>query len=186
MIQWAVFVSGQGSNLQNFLDLEKSHLKNQKLVAVVADRECQGIERARRAQKPTMILSPKQSDWTAQILKFLKKHNVDSIFLLGYMRILSPEFLSQWKGRLVNLHPSCLPSYPGLDSVKRACEAGEKYLGVSIHEVIQEVDAGRILRQISFPRDAQWNFEEAMQRVHSFEHQLVRDYLLDLEINPRS
>jgi phosphoribosylglycinamide formyltransferase-1 len=181
MIRWAVFVSGQGTNLQNVLDLEKSELKSQKVVAVVSDRSCPGIERARAAQKETLVLSPKASDWNFRVLDFLKMQSVDSIFLLGYMRILPSVFLRAWKGRLVNLHPSLLPKYPGLDAVKRAFEAGDHVLGATLHEVVEAVDAGRILRQIQFSRNPNASFEETVSAVHAHEHRLVREYLVELE-----
>jgi phosphoribosylglycinamide formyltransferase-1 len=180
MSRWAVFVSGEGSNLQNFLDLE-ADLKNQKIAVVFADRDCRGIERAKEAGKPTMILSPKSPGWNASVLDFLKTHHVDSIFLLGYMRILSPEFLKAWEGALINLHPSWLPKYPGVEAVKRAFDAGEKFFGVTLHLVVEDVDAGQILRQISFPRDPKFSFDDVMKEVRRYEHKLVRDYLLDLD-----
>lgn len=181
MSRWAVFVSGEGTNLQNFLDLEKSKLKNQILAAVISDRVCRGLERAKEYQKPTLTLSPKSPNWVEEVLAFLKLHQVDSIFLLGYMRILSPDFLKAWKGRLINLHPSWLPAYPGVESVRRAFEAGEKFFGVSLHEVVEVVDAGPILRQISFPRKPDHTFEQVLAEVHQHERKIVGDYLLDLD-----
>lgn len=181
MSRWAVFVSGEGSNLQNVLELEQGRLRHERITAVFADRECRGIERARAFNKPTLILSPKVSGWTKSVLDFLSEHQVAAIFLLGYMRILPRDFLQSWKGRIVNLHPSWLPLYPGLESVKRAFEAGEKCFGVSLHEVVEEVDAGPILRQLSFPRPVGASFDGIMSEVHRYERRLVSDYLLDLD-----
>src|SRR4051812_5315875 len=109
-LRWAVFVSGSGTNLQNFIDLE-SQLLNQKLVAVVADRECKALERARVAHKDTLCLSPKDPHFNSETLDFLNSHGVNRIFLMGYMRILSKEFLAAWKDPILNLHPSLLPKY---------------------------------------------------------------------------
>ncbi len=181
-IRWAIFVSGSGTNLQNVLDLEQSgDLKKNRVNAVFADRPCTAIERAHKFGKPTLVLEPKEADATDKLLQFLQDHQVNSIFLLGYMRILSVDFLRQWKGRIVNLHPSWLPNHRGLDAIQKAYDAGDKFFGVSIHEVISELDSGPIVRQISFPREPGLTIEGAIQKTHEFEYKLVKDYLLDLE-----
>lgn len=181
-MRWAVFVSGTGSNLQNFLDLERKRiLKKHRIVLVVADRPCPAIDKAKRAKKEVWIQSPKSEGFSKALLKALKAQRVDAIFLLGYMRILSEDFLKSWKKRIVNLHPSWLPQYPGLNAIERAVQADEDFLGVTLHEVVPEVDAGPILRQISFPRDRSLSLESLTEQVHAYERKLVTEFLLDLE-----
>ncbi len=182
MIRWAVLVSGEGTNLQNFLDLESTKLKHQTVAFVASQRECQGILRATKAGKPTGIFNFKDSSGESDLLKKLSELQIDRIFLMGFMKILSSQFLSTWKSPIINLHPSLLPAFKGKDAVRQAIDAGEKILGVSLHDVVAEMDSGRILRQISFPLVEGISFEEQMKRVHGFEQKLVRDYLFDLEI----
>jgi phosphoribosylglycinamide formyltransferase-1 len=181
MIRWAVFASGTGSNLQNFIDLEP-RLSNSKLGLVVSDRSCPALEKAKSASKEIFQYSPKSSDFDHQLLEVLKKHSIDSIFLMGYMRILSANFLQSWAPkRIVNLHPSLLPKYKGKDAVKQALEAGEKILGVSLHEVVAEMDAGKVLRQEQLQCLAGESLEDLMKRIHFLEHKMVEDYLFDLD-----
>lgn len=181
MRRWAVFVSGEGSNLQNFLNLEP-RFKSQCIAAVFADRPCRAIERARTAHKPTLVVSPKEADFQERLLRFLSSHQVDSIFLMGYMRLLSADFLKSWKGTIVNLHPSLLPAYKGKDAVARAFHAKEKVIGVSLHEVVEEVDSGRILKQMPLPVTSSDTLDELTERVHSLERKIVEDYLFDLDV----
>lgn len=181
MIRWAVFASGTGTNLQNFIDLE-SKLSKTKLELVVSDRPCSAIEKAKSASKEIFQYSPKNSDFEEQLLDVLKKHSIDSIFLMGYMRILKASFLQSWAPRrIVNLHPSLLPQYKGKDAVKQALEAGEKIIGVSLHEVVAEMDAGKVLRQEKLQCLATESFDDLMKRIHSLEHKMVQDYLFDLD-----
>jgi len=181
-IRWAVFASGNGSNLQNFLDLEKSgQISKQEIVWVHADRECRALERAQQLGKSTWKESPKSPNFVARLLEELHRHRVDRIFLLGYMRILSADFLNQWRRPIVNLHPSLLPKYRGLEAIRQAYEAGDELVGVSLHEVIAELDAGPILSQKSLSKDPHDTLETLTQRIHGLEHEVVRDYLLSLE-----
>ncbi|MBN8555253.1 MAG: hypothetical protein J0L93_07405 [Deltaproteobacteria bacterium] len=184
MIRWAVFVSGEGSNLQHFLNLEKFSLKQNKIVCVIADRECRAVERAKKSKKKTAVIEPGPA-FSKQVLKFLKAEKVDAIFLLGFMRILKPDFLATFQKPIVNLHPSWLPHYKGKDAIQKAYEAEEDFMGVSLHHVVAEVDAGEILRQISFPvknsDGSRPSLSEITERTHEFERKIVSDYLFDLE-----
>ena len=179
-IRWAIFVSGNGSNLQNLLDLEAARkFKRHQIVAVYADKDCPALARAQKFGKATLLRSPRDSD---EILAFLAEHRIDQIFLLGFMRLLKVEFLKKWAKPILNLHPSALPKYPGLDSIARAVAAKEPYLGVSLHEVIEAVDAGPLLRQITFPIAAfKDDLEKITAEVHRLERQMVADYFFDLD-----
>jgi len=183
MIRWAVFVSGSGTNLQSLLDLEaQNSWKHQSIVAVHADRKCLALERAQKASKSCFLYSKNEIDYDLKLLDFLKSQNVNAIFLLGYMRVLSSDFLRKWKYPLINLHPSLLPAHKGKDSIQRAYQANDEVIGVSLHEVSEEVDSGKILRQISFPRLPEETLEALETRVHAFERKIIRDYCFDLEI----
>jgi len=182
MTRWAVFVSGRGSNLQNFLNLE-SELQKSKVVAVYANKECPAIERSKKAEKPALVLSPKEEGHSTKLLSFLKANEVQAIFMLGYMRILSSDFLKAWEGEIVNLHPSLLPKYPGLQAIERSYQSGDEFVGVSLHRVIEEVDAGGLLKQSKMKREPSWSLEETEEKLHELEKRIVREYLFDLEKN---
>jgi phosphoribosylglycinamide formyltransferase-1 len=183
MRRWAIFVSGNGSNLQNVLELEKTGLQNNQVVAVYADKECFAVERAKKFNKPVLILSPKEEGADQKLIEFLSAHEANAIFLLGYMRILKPGFLEKWKQPIVNLHPSILPKHKGLDAIKKAYEAGDAEFGVSLHEVAPEVDSGPLLSQLKFPRPEGCSYEESVEKVHEMERKIVREYLFGLEKN---
>lgn len=182
MIRWAVFVSGQGSNLENVLHLEKSKaLKSQKVSCVVADRVCPAIDKARKASKPVFVLSPKEEKFDQQLISFLKEYRVNRIFLLGYMKILPASFLSRWAKPIINLHPSLLPKYKGLHAIEQAFEAGDSELGPSLHDVVDDLDSGQILLQKSFPRLQDDDLQSISKKMHETEHELVQEYLLKLD-----
>ena len=181
-IRWAVFASGHGSNLQNVFNLEAQGLiPHQEVVWVHADRPCRAIERAQERGISTWIQSPKAEAYVENVLTRLDQAQVDRIFLLGYMRILSADFLSRVGRPVLNLHPSLLPAYRGLRAIERAYEAGEPVVGVSIHEVIAELDAGPLVAQAKVERDPEESLDRLISRVHELEYSLVRDYLLSLE-----
>ncbi len=182
MIRWAVFASGNGTNLQNVLDLEKAgQIPHQEIVLIHADRECKAMERALKSNKMVWKESPKTLGFVDKLLMELSAQRIDRIFLLGYMRILSPEFLKKWQRPVLNLHPSMLPKYRGLEAIERAYQAGDELVGVSLHEVVEELDAGPILLQKSLQRDPIESLESLTERIHRLEHQMVREYLLSLE-----
>ncbi len=181
-IRWALFASGFGSNLENVLKIEKEPgFQNQKIVWIHTNRECPAAEKARTFNKETFVLSSKLPNYEKQVLEALQSHRINGIFLLGYMRILSASFIEAFQGCIVNLHPSLLPKYPGLDSIRRAYEAGDEKVGVTLHQVTADLDAGPILKQMDFLRDSKASLEEITEKVHDYERKLVRDFLFDLE-----
>jgi len=180
--RWGVFVSGTGTNLQNILDLEKTGLiPSTSFVAVHADRPCHALERAQRAGKSVLLYSPKEPSYDQKVLEFLKGESVEALILLGYLRILSPEFLSHFWGPVLNLHPSLLPKYKGLRAIESAFEAGDLEMGVSLHEVVEELDSGPILKQVSWTRSGGESIEEVRAKMHDLEHKMIREYFLSLE-----
>lgn len=182
MIRWAVFVSGNGSNLQNFLDLEaQNKIRKNQIRLVVADKQCRALERAQKANKPSTVLSPKAEGFVQNLIKSLEENEIDRIFLMGYMKILPSEFFRAWNKPILNLHPSLLPKYKGLHAIQKAYEAGDPELGVTIHEVVEELDSGPILKQSRLNRNEAESLESLTERIHRLEHQLVAEYLFELE-----
>ena len=154
MIRWCVFISGRGSNLAAAIEECRETGPTISLV-VSSDDSAPGLAKARRAGIPTLVMpkidhpttgSGKQKiDWVA-LDRALRAARIDAIFLLGFMRIVPADFLERWSGRVWNLHPSLLPSFPGLRSIERAAMA-KAPLGATIHVVEPEVDAGPIVKQ---------------------------------------
>lgn len=170
-VRWAVLISGTGSNLQSLLDRCYDPLP---LKVYSSKAGAAGLSKARRMGIPTHVLpltADQKIDWEA-LHQDLKNHRIQKIFLLGFMRLLPVSFVDQWKDQIVNLHPSLLPSYPGLRSFERAW-IDEAPLGATVHVVTAELDAGRALRKKSFPRTS----DQAWDRLQlSFtEQHLVRE-----------
>lgn len=139
--RWAVLISGRGSNLARLLD----HLDEIPLALVVSSKaSADGLAKARRAGVPVHVLE-KKIDWAA-LSSLLRTRGVSHVCLAGFMKIVPPKFVAEWRGRIVNLHPSLLPKYPGLESISVAYAAGDD-IGVTVHEVDEGVDTGRIILQ---------------------------------------
>ncbi len=165
--KWAVFISGTGSNLNAMLDIRE----NIRLV-VSSSSQALGILKSKRAGVPTLIL-PKPIDWN-QLNQTLESFGINAIFLAGFMKIIPESFISDFKGTIINLHPSLLPDYPGLKSIEKAFQ-DQKPLGVSVHQVIPEVDAGEILVQRR--TETLQSLESSEFLVHLSEQRLVREVI---------
>lgn len=169
--RWALFVSGRGSNMTAFLDQEDLPVA----LVVSSRKNAWALQRAKRRGLPVFVMG-KGADCWQELLAELKKRRVEAIFLLGFMRIVPLEFLEQFWGPVLNLHPSLLPRHPGLGSIEAAYKAREE-VGVTIHRVNEQVDAGEILRQeaaVSAQEAGTLSLQEVEYKVHRKEHQLVR------------
>ena len=134
-----------------------------------------GLEWARDGGLQTWMLESKGVDKEAfdrRLSGALEEHGVGTIALAGFMRILSPWFVSEWQGRILNIHPSLLPKYRGLDTHARALEAGDAVGGCSVHVVTEELDAGEVLGQAEVPISPVDTPETLEQRVLAAEHEL--------------
>lgn len=171
--RWAVFISGRGSNLQAILDLA-GEANVRKVVSSKADAP--GVRRARRHGVPVQILA-KKIDW-ALLSRDLRAGGITNLFLCGFMKIVPAEFVAEWRGRILNVHPSLLPAYPGLRSFERAFEDGAD-VGVTVHVVTEEMDAGpRISRARAIgakAREGGMAASEAQRRLSLVEQRLVRE-----------
>ena len=177
----AVLVSGNGSNLQVLIDAMQASALPIEIVGVISNREdAYAITRAKDADIPVAVLSHVASGKRMGIKTFETHANVqlatwqpDLIVLAGFMRVLSTEFIDNSVAPMINLHPSLLPVYKGLDTHQRAIQAGERYHGCSIHVVTAELDAGQVLTQAMLPINAKDTAESLQQRVQKLEHQLL-------------
>lgn len=146
-------------------------------VALVASNKpaAAGLDYARASGIETWTLESKglgKEEWDHQLSGVLDDHDVGTIALAGFMRILSPWFIAEWRGRIVNIHPSLLPRYRGLDTHARAIQAGDKVSGCSVHLVTEELDAGDVLGQVEVAVEPGDTPESLEQRVLAAEHRL--------------
>jgi phosphoribosylglycinamide formyltransferase 1 len=168
----AVLISGRGSNMRALAEQATNYE-----VALIASNkpEAAGLAWAHERGLPTWALDSKplgKEAFDRTMSAILDDHRVGTIALAGFMRILSPWFVNQWRGRIVNIHPSLLPKYRGLDTHSRAIEAGDSAAGCSVHLVTEELDAGEVLGQAQVsiePGDTPATLE---QRVLAAEHEL--------------
>jgi len=175
-VRVAVLLSGRGSNMQALADYKRIADPGYEIVLAASNvPEARGLVLARRLGIKTWAQSHKGMDRAAfdQLLDAeLRRHDVELIALAGYMRILSPEFIRAWRARILNIHPSLLPAYPGLDTHRRAILAGEDYGGCSVHVVTEDLDAGPVIAQARVRIQARDTPETLAERVLAEEHQL--------------
>ncbi len=172
-----VLISGKGSNLQAIIDRIEAGDLNGRIRAVISNRpDAYGLERARRHGIEAIALDhrafPDRESFDRRLQQEIDRHAPDLIVLAGYMRILSPDLIEHFRGRMINIHPSLLPRYPGLHTHQRALDAGDREHGISIHVVTPELDAGPVLLQGRFPIEPQDDAESLQQKAHRLEHRL--------------
>lgn len=173
----AVLVSGRGSNLQALLDAAADPVFPAEVALVISNvAGVQALERAAKASVPTEIVShrdfPDRPSFEQALSKRLEQAGVELVCQAGFMRILTARFVEQWHNRLINIHPSLLPAFPGLDTHARALAAGVKLHGCSVHFVRAEVDSGPIIGQAAVPVLTGDTPESLAARVLQAEHGL--------------
>lgn len=176
--RFAVLASGSGSNLQALLDAYP-----RELVVVGGDKkDAYVFERARRAGVPVEHVDPQgfedRESYDAELAARVSAHDVGLVVGAGYMRVLSQVFLRAFPA-ILNVHPSLLPEFRGLDAVDRALEAGVKETGVTVHFMVEEVDAGPIVAQEKVTVRAGETRESLLERLHPIEHRLLVDAVAD-------
>jgi phosphoribosylglycinamide formyltransferase-1 len=173
----AILISGNGSNLQAIIDaIECGELDAEIKTVVSNNPQAYGLQRATRHGLPTRIIDhrdyPDRQQYDAKLGQYLQSLAPDYIVLAGYMRILSSAFIDAYEHRILNIHPSLLPAYKGLDTHRRALANGETRHGVSIHLVTAELDDGPVLLQASYPIDAGDSVEDMQATGHRLEHRM--------------
>jgi len=171
----AVLISGRGSNMQALIDAKQDAYEVALVVSNVPGVE--GLERARQAGIEAIAIDHKRYGKNREAFErdvdaLLVERNIEIVALAGFMRVLTPFFVRAWRGRLVNIHPSLLPKYPGIDTHQRALDAGDTQHGATVHLVVEEVDAGEILGQASMPIEANDTSDSLAERVLTLEHDL--------------
>jgi phosphoribosylglycinamide formyltransferase 1 len=174
-VRTVVLVSGDGSNLQAILDHSGTGALGIRVVGVISDRPgVRALERAARAGIPALVvdyaLAGSRPAFASQLTATLEDLRPDLLVLAGFMRILDMELVEQYRGRMLNVHPSLLPKFPGLHTYRRALEAGEREHGATVHFVIPELDAGPGILQYRVPVRAGDTEQSLRERVRAGEH----------------
>ena len=177
MKRFAVLISGNGGNLQAIINAVKAGKINAKPVLVFSNKaEAFGLKRAKKAGIDTATLNPAdfptRDAFDKAVLKILKAYKVDFIVLAGYMRLLSSVFIKAYPMKIINIHPALLPSFKGAHGIEDAFKAGVKLTGVTVHFVVEEMDAGPIIAQKSVEIKSTDNLESLAARIHHAEHSL--------------
>ncbi len=165
-----VLISGQGRNLQALIDAIADGKLQARIAAVVSNRtDAYGLERARRAGIPTQVLShrgfPDRESFDAALVDLIAPHRPDIVVLAGFMRILTPVFVRAFAGRMLNIHPSLLPRHPGLDTHRKALEAGDREHGATVHFVTEALDGGPAIIQGAFTIGSEDTANSLAERV---------------------
>ena len=172
-----VLISGGGSNLQSFIDGCADGSLNGDVVAVISNKAgVKGLERAAAAAIPNITLDhnsfASRAEFDVALADVIDSFSPDLIVLAGFMRILTPQFVNRFLGRLINIHPSLLPKYPGLHTHQRAIDAGDSEAGATVHFVTAELDGGPGIVQAQVELLENDTAEDLASRVLVFEHQI--------------
>ena len=180
--QLAVLISGSGTNLQAIMDAQKAGTLDAEIAVVFSNRaNAAGLERAAQAGIPTASLDhrdyPDREQFDQAMIEVLTPYAPDTVVLAGFMRILSAVFVRHYAGQLINIHPSLLPKYRGLNTHARALEAGDSEHGCSIHFVTEELDGGPLIAQAPIAVHANDTVDSLSKRVQQREHLLYPQVL---------
>jgi phosphoribosylglycinamide formyltransferase-1 len=177
----AVLASGRGSNLQAIIDAIEARQLDAQILAVISNKkEAPALERARKHDLQSIFVDPKpfagQADsreaYDRALLEVLEKHDVELVLLAGYMKIVTTVLVNAYANRMMNIHPSLLPSFPGLEVQKKAIEWGCKVAGCTVHFVTEGVDEGPIILQAAVPIHDEDTPETLAARILVEEHKL--------------
>lgn len=173
-----VLVSGSGTNLQSIIERLHNGPQDIEVAVVISDKAgAYGLKRAERAGIPTAVLRSEdfpervEQDWA--VADELERHGVDLVVLAGYMRVVTPAFLDRFPYKVVNLHPSLLPAFPGSSAITDALDSGVRITGVTVHLVDEGVDTGPVILQEAVDIEYNDTVESLAARIHEVEHRLL-------------
>ena len=178
MFKIAVLISGNGSNLEALIDACKKNLINGSVEIIISNNpDAYGIERAKNHLINYKIVDNNRfktrEDFDRALVEELQDSNPDLIVLAGFMRILTPVMIEAFKNKIINIHPSLLPKYPGLDTHNSVMKNGDLKHGVTIHYVNEVLDGGQIIAQGEISVNANETSEELKTRIHAIEHVML-------------
>jgi len=174
----AVLASGSGTNLQTLIEqLHEDNTSDINIVVVISDRKkAYALTRAEQAGIPTQIVSAKNHinrvEFDAEIARHIENYSAELIILAGYMKLFQPPFVRKYHNRIINIHPSLLPAFPGANAVADTLEYGVKVTGVTVHYVDEGIDTGPIIAQTSIPVYDTDDEESLHKRIQIEEHKL--------------
>ena len=173
----AILISGRGSNMKAFIEaIENAELAAKIAIVVSNNPQAAGLAAAARAGIDTVCINhreyPDRESFDQALVDSLDSRAIDLVILAGFMRILTPVFIDAFQGKLLNIHPSLLPKYPGLNTHQRALDAGDKEAGVTVHFVTSELDGGPPILQAAVPIQAGDTAVSLAQRVIVLEHRI--------------
>lgn len=182
-----VLISGNGSNLQAIIDACEAKQIAGNVVGVISNKaDVYGLERAENHNIEGAVISHRDYDsreaYDVELANAIDKYEADLVVLAGFMRILTPQFTEKYAGRMLNIHPSLLPKYQGLNTHQRAIDAGDTEHGVSVHFVTAELDGGPVVLQAKVPVFPEDSADDLASRVHEQEHRiypLVVNWFID-------
>lgn len=182
MFNLAVLASGRGSNLQSIID--KLHLKdkNIEIKCVISNKkDAFALKRAKKHGIKVYFVDEKRyndkNEYDKKIIKVITNNEIDLIVLAGYMKVLTPTFVKKFKNKIVNIHPSLLPAFPGLNAQKQALDYGVKISGCTVHFVDQGVDTGPIIKQKAVEVKADDTEKSLAKRILNYEHQILPEVI---------
>ena len=183
-----ILISGRGSNMLNLVNASQRGLINSKIKIVISNnKNSSGIDKAKRKNIKTKIINQNdyesKKDFENALTNTLKNQNVDLVCLAGFMSILSKKFLKEWHRKVINIHPSLLPSFRGKNAVKQALENRVKTAGCSVHFVDEGIDTGEIISQEKVPVSSNDDEETLGKKILKKEHVLYIKVIKDLERN---
>ena len=175
-----VLISGRGSNLKAIIDAIERKTLDASIAIVISNRaDAPGLDHARKAGIETLVLSHKgyatREDYDRALVAELQKRNVGLVCLAGFMRLLSPVFVDAYPNRILNIHPSLLPKYPGLHPQQQALDDGARVSGASVHFVNKDLDAGPVVLQREVPVLPGDTADTLADRILAVEHRLYPD-----------
>ncbi len=182
MKKLAIFASGSGTNLENLIiECHNGRIPAQAVVVICDNPGAGAIAKAQNYGVQVQVFDRKQfkskADFETAIIKVLEEKRIDYVVLAGYMKILSAEFVQKYRGKIINIHPSLLPAFPGAHGIKDAFEAGVKETGVTVHFVDEGVDTGPVILQEKVPVAAGETLESLEAKVHAVEYKLYPEAL---------
>lgn len=179
----AILISGRGSNMAALIEAAKAENFPAEIAIVISNKsDAEGLEKAKAAGISTLVIESKsfgkdRAAFEAKLQSALDDNGIELICLAGFMRLFTAEFVQRWQGRMLNIHPSLLPSFPGLDPHGQALRAGVKISGATVHFVIAETDAGPIVMQGAVAVLGDDTAETLAARVLDVEHRIYPDAL---------
>lgn len=184
MLSIVVLISGSGSNLKALLEACDNPLFPAKIVAVGADKAAAGLAHAEQFGVPTFVVEPdlfeSRQIWSEMLLSNVKYHNPDLVILAGFMKVLPEDFVAALSPRLINMHPSLLPAFPGAHAVRDALAAGASTTGATVHIVDAGVDTGPVLAQREVPVASGISEAELHEQIKTVERELIVDVVAQI------